>query len=301
MNNLVYFNQQILPYNQAQLPLATHALHYGTGCFEGIRAYYDDKLRIFRLKEHLVRLRNSCLTLHFNLSESNEQITNTIIQLLRQNKYEQNVYIRPLVYKKDEIITAFNLDKLSDGFAILTVPMGHYLNTATGISAITSSWYRTSAQSIPIGAKPTGVYLNTSLAKTEAEDCGAGESILLNVDGTVAEGSAENIFLIQGNQLITPSLDQNILNGITRNTIIELAQKELGLTTIERPIANNQLYLASEVFLTGTGAEVTPIIAINNQPIGSGKVGEITQKLQNLYFNCVTGKLPQYSHWLTVV
>jgi len=121
------------------------------------------------------------------------------------------------------------------------------------------------------------------------------------VDGTVAEGSAENIFLIQGNQLITPSLDQNILNGITRNTIIELAQKELGLTTIERPIANNQLYLASEVFLTGTGAEVTPIIAINNQPIGSGKVGEITQKLQNLYFNCVTGKLPQYSHWLTVV
>ncbi|MBI3887573.1 aminotransferase class IV [Candidatus Microgenomates bacterium] len=209
--------------------------------------------------------------------------------VLKRNKYLEGVYIRPLVYVSTESVVKFNLNKLDCGFAIYTVPLGHFFDVANGIKIKVSSWTRVSSGSIPPGAKPTGIYLNTCLAKTEVEDLGFGEAVLLNSDGSISEGSAENIFLVKDGNLVTPSLDQNILEGITRNTIIELAKSEFGIKTIQRKIMANELETADEIFLTGTGAEVTPV----------NTVGLITKRLQQLYFDVVHGKVNKYSHWLT--
>ena len=304
MNNIVFLNGKFVPYKKAVVPISTHALHYGTGCFEGIRGYWNPKakkLYVFRMADHYRRLARSCRTLCMRLPAPVPELCLTTVELLRRCSYKQGVYIRPLVYKSDPTVTRFNLDKLADGFAILTEPLGHYLNVSAGIGAITSSWLRVSARMIPPFAKPTGIYLNTALAKTEAEAKGASEAILTNPDGSVSEGSAENIFLVKANRLFTPSLDQNILEGITRNTIIELAQKELRIPTLQRKIMASELAAADEVFLTGTGAEVTPVTKINGVKIGPGRVGPITHKLQDLYFCIVHGQNPKYAHWLTVI
>lgn len=287
MRNIVYLNGEFLPYEKAHIPLATHALHYGTGCFEGVRAYYNNGLIVFRLLDHFERLKRSAKTLHMKLPDINFfQVT---INLLKKNKYREGVYIRPLVYKSSETVTKFNLDQLEDGFAIYTTPLGHHLDVNNGVIVKFSSWKRVSSDAIPVSAKPTGLYLNTCLAKTEIDNEGFGEAVFLNSDGSIAEGSAENIFLVKNKKLITPSLDQNILEGITRNTIIQLAKNEFGMETIERKVMSDELITADEVFLTGTGAEVTPV----------NSVGPITKNLQQLYFDVVHGKVKKYSHWLT--
>lgn len=304
MTNIVFLNGKFVPYAKAVIPISTHALHYGTGCFEGIRGYWNsqtEKLYVFRLADHYRRLARSCQTLSMRLPAPVQELCRITVELLKRCRYKTGVYIRPLVYKSDQTVTRFNLDKLSDGFAILTEPLGHYLNISSGISAITSSWLRVSAGMIPPFAKPTGIYLNTALAKTEAEAKGAHEAILTNPDGSVSEGSAENIFLITAHRLHTPSLDQNILEGITRNTIIELAKKELGISTTQRKIMATELTVADEVFFTGTGAEVAPVIKINGQKIGTGRIGPITRRLQDIYFKIVNGQNPKYARWLSKI
>jgi branched-chain amino acid aminotransferase len=288
MKNIVYFNGQFLPYNRATLPLATHALHYGTGCFEGIRGYFfKNQLIIFRLKDHYDRLKKSAQILHMTAPDID--LCGITIDLLKKNRYKENVYIRPLIYKSSETITEFNLEKLTDGFAIYTCPLGHYLDVNQGIKALVSSWERVSSRAIPPQAKPTGLYLNSCLAKTEAEKRGAKEAILLNPDGSISEGSAENIFLVFKNELVTPSADQNILEGITRNTILQLARREFKLKTTERKVMAEELKAAEEIFLTGTGAEITPV----------GRPGPVTTSFQTLYFDIVRGKVNRYRHWLT--
>ncbi|MEK7155217.1 MAG: branched-chain amino acid transaminase [Patescibacteria group bacterium] len=304
MTNIVFLNGKFVPYKRAVVPISTHALHYGTGCFEGIRGYWNSeqkKLYVFRLADHYRRLARSCRTLSMRLPTTTPQLCRITIELLKRCRHKTGVYIRPLVYKSDPTVTRFNLKKLADGFAILTEPLGHYLDVSSGITAITSVWLRVSARMIPPFAKPTGIYLNTALAKTEAENRGADEAILTNPDGSISEGSAENIFLVKAGCLHTPSLDQNILEGITRNTIIELAKKELGISTIQRKIMSAELTTADEVFLTGTGAEVTPVIEINSRKIGSGRVGPITRRLQDLYFQIVNGQNPKYARWLSKI
>lgn len=304
MNTIVYLNGKFVPYQKALIPIDTHALHYGTGCFEGIRGYWNSqhkKLYVFRLADHYQRLKRSCATLSMRLPLTVPKLCQTTSELLKQCNYDTGVYIRPLVYKSSQTVTEFNLDKLSDGLTILTQPLGHYLNVTCGIKVITSSWQRVSASMIPPFAKPTGIYLNTALAKTEAEAKGAAEAILTNPDGSISEGSAENIFLVKNNRLYTPSLDQNILEGITRNTIIELARKELDISTIQRKIMTTELTGADEVFLTGTGAEVTPVIKIDKKKVGNGQIGPITQQLQDIYFRVVHGNHPKYTHWITAV
>lgn len=295
---IVFLNGKFLPYEQAVIPISTHALHYGTGCFEGIRGYWNEEkhqLFVFRLEDHIQRLKRSCQTLHMSLPNG---VENLIVQLLKKNSFREGVYIRPLVYKKDETVTVFDLNKLSDGLAIFATPLGHYLNVSKGIGVIFSKWQRVNAKMIPPGAKPTGLYLNTALAKTQAANRGADEAILLNADGSVSEGSAENLFYVLKDQLFTPSLDQNILEGVTRNTVIEIAQKELGLRTIQKRILPEELSKAEEIFLTGTGAEVTPVADLEGKHLG---VGKITKQLQKLYFDIVHGKNPKYSHWLTEI
>lgn len=304
MTNIVFLNGKFMPYQKALIPIDTHALHYGTGCFEGIRGYWNSqqkKLYIFRLADHYQRLKRSCTTLSMRLPLSVPELCQTTIELLTRCRYKSGVYIRPLVYKSSQTVTKFNLDKLSDGLAILTQPLGHYLNVTSGIKVITSSWLRVSASMIPPFAKPTGIYLNTMLAKTEAETRGAAEAILTNPDGSVSEGSAENIFLVKNNRLHTPSPDQNILEGITRNTIIELARKELGISTSQRKIMRPELTNSDEVFLTGTGAEVTPVVKIDKRKVGTGHIGPITQQLQDIYFRVVHGNYPKYTRWLSKI
>jgi branched-chain amino acid aminotransferase len=304
MKSTVYLNGRFLPYDKACIPLATHALHYGSGCFEGIRAYWSqkkEKLFIFRLKDHFLRLKKSGERLYMQLPSTVDELCRITVSLIKKNHYRQGIYIRPLVYKASETVTSFNLKKLVDGFAIYTVPLGHYLNVAKGITAITSSWLRVDGRMIPPSAKPTGLYLNTSLAKTEAEEKGVSEAILLNSDDSVSEGSAENIFLVKNGALITPSPKENILLGITRDTIIQLGQKELGLKVEERKVMKKELFEAQEIFLTGTGAEVTPVTEIDRQKINGGKIGPSTKKLQSLYFQIVHGENEKYNRWLTAI
>lgn len=304
MKTIVYFNGSYIEYHQASIPLATHALHYGTGCFEGIRGYWNEEqqtLFLFRLRDHYRRLANSCATFHMTLPMHVNELCTMTIELVRRNNVRENVYIRTLVYKAEESIAQFNLDKLADGFAVCLFPLGHYLNVSRGIAAMTSRWLRVDARMIPPCAKPTGIYLNTCLAKTEAETRGADEAIFLNADGTVAEGSAENIFLVKKGTLFTPSSDQNILDGITRRTIIEIARSELSMETVERPIQKKELFEADEVFLTGSGAEVVGVSEIDGRLVKGGAIGSVTGTLQARYFTIVGGNDRRYARWLTSV
>lgn len=304
MKNIVFLNGQYLPYRKAHIPLATHALHYGTGCFEGLRGYWNPKqkkLYVFRLKDHYLRLQNSCRTLLMSLPADVRELTRITLKLLRENNWRQDVYIRPIVYKSSETVTQFNLRQLADGFAIYTTPLGHYLDISAGIKAVTSSWQRVSNRMIPPSAKPTGIYLNTALAKTEALGLGAEEAILLNPDGSVSEGSAENVFLVKAGRLITPAVTENILEGITRKTIIELAWKEMKIKTKERKVMKKEMFSADEIFLTGTGAEVTPVTEIDGVKIGRGQLGPVAENLQSLYFAIVRGENKKYAGWLTKV
>lgn len=304
MRNIVYLNGQFLPYKKATIPLATHAFHYGTGCFEGIRGYWSKKegrLFVFRLKDHYRRLERSAKTLYMKLPFPVDKLCEITIELLRKNDYKEGVYIRPILYKSAENILKFDLTHLSDGFAVYTAPLGHYLDVSKGIPVVTSSWKRMDSRAIPAFAKPTGLYINTSLANTEAKEKGAGEAIFQNFDGTICEGSAENIFLVKDGRITTPAVNQNILVGITRDTIITLAKKELGKTVNERRVTPKELSAADEVFLSGTGAEVTPVTGIDNKPIGSGRPGPISSILQKLYFKIVTGNNHKYSHWITKI
>ena len=304
MKRVAYLNGKFLPYQKAVIPIGTHALQYGSGCFEGIRAYWNaekKKLYAFRLKDHFERLDRSCKTLHMKLPLTTEALVKLTVELLAKNKHRENVYIRPFVYKTSDIVSVFNLDRLENGFGIYTVPLGSILNVKEGINAVFSSWRRVDSHTVPPGAKPTGIYLNTSLAKTEAEEKGADEAILLNLDDSIAEGSAENLFIVKSGKLITPSIDQNILEGITRNTVIELAEKELNIRTAQRKVQKDELWTCDEIILTGTGMEIAPVVKIEDRAVGSGKVGPITQKLQGLYSNIVHGKDKRYLKWLTEV
>lgn len=300
----VFLNGKFVPDSRAVVPVDTHALHYGTGCFEGIRAYWNNdrtRLYVFRQKEHYQRLARSAKMLSLKIPYSPDQLCRITVRLLQKNNYREDVYIRPLVYKSERGVTKFNLDKLSDGLTVFTEPLGRYLNVSGGVRVVLSDWLRVDARMIPPFAKPTGLYLNTALAKTDAERKGFAEAILPNADGSISEGSAENIFLVINNRLVTPSKDQNILEGITRATIIELAGKELKMKTKERRVKKEELFKASEIFLTGTGAEVTPVVEIGGKKVGSGSVGPVTATLQSLYFDIVHGNNPKYHRWLTEV
>jgi len=301
---IVFFNGKFVPYEKAVVSVASHALNYGTGCFEGIRAYWSEKkqsLFVFRLPDHVQRMKRSAKTLFLKLPVTEKEFQKIVVDLLRKNRPREDTYIRPLLFKSEEVVGKFDLRKLQDGFTIFTVPLGRYLNTNQGVKTIISSYRRVDDRTVPPFAKPTGIYLNTALAKTEALKKGVDEAILLNLDNSVAEGSAENIFLIKNNKLITPSLNQNILAGITRQTIIELAKRELNMETVQRKVMSKELFSADEVFLTGTGAEVAPVIEIDRKKVGDGKAGKITARLQSFYFQIVHGENRKYSQWLTRV
>jgi branched-chain amino acid aminotransferase len=299
--DIAFFEKRFVPLSEAKIGIMTHALHYGTACFEGIRGNWESEkkqLYLFRVEDHFRRLKKSCHIMKISLPYSVDELCRFTVELAEKNGYQEDIYIRPLAYKSSQVV-GVRLHNLEDDFFMFVIPFGPYLDISKGCRCCVSTWRRIDDNMIPPRAKVTGLYANSALAKTEAWENGFDEAILLNQNGHVSEGSGENIFLVVDGRLVTPPSSDNILVGITRNTIIELAKNELGIDTVERSIGRNELYIADECFLTGTAAHVTPVVEIDHRRIGEGAVGKITKKLQQVYFDVVRGKNPKYMDWCT--
>ncbi|NQW21678.1 MAG: branched-chain amino acid transaminase [Chloroflexi bacterium] len=293
-----------IPEEDAKVGVKTHALHYGTAVFEGIRGNWNGRLgkvSIFRLKEHYERLLRGCQILRINLPYSVDDLCKITVDLLEKNGFSEDVYIRPLAFKGEQLVANLNLNAVEDEFTLIIIPFGSYIDNNRPLRCQTSSWRRPMDSSMPTGVKITGLYTTSILAKTEALAAGFDEAILLNQDGSVSEGSGENLFMIRDGVISTPSETDNCLLGITRDSIIQLAQNELGMKVVQRHIQRSELYLADEVFLTGTAAHLTSVGELDNRKIGSGETGPITMKLQDLYFATVVGDLENYANWCTMV
>ncbi len=298
-NTWVYFNGAVVRYNDVHLGLMTHGLHYGTGCFEGIRAYWNgEKQQLFLLQPgpHYERMRKSGRILRMELPHDTETLVGITLDLLRKNEFRSDTYVRPILFKSSEEI-GVRLHNLPETFAIYMVPFGNYVEIDHGIRCMVSSWRRVSDQSVPARAKITGAYINSALAKSEALEAGFDEAIVLSSDGHVSEGSAENLFMVKDGALVTPPVTDDILEGITRKLVISLVKGELGMPVVERSIDRTELYTCDELFLCGTGAQISPVIEVDHRAVGSGSVGEVTQELQHIYFAACRGDDPKYSDW----
>ena len=301
MPPFAFFQNQFLPLAEAKIGIMTHAFHYGTACFEGIRGNWnadEEQLYIFRCREHYERFFNSCKLIQVAPRHSIDELCDLTVDLVQRSGYREDVYIRPLAYKSSEVL-GVRLHDLEDDLLITVTTFGPYLDITNGIRCSTSSWRRIHDTMIPPRGKITGLYVNNALAKTEAILGGFAEAIMLSADGYVSEGSGENIFLVIDGQLVTPCCYDSILIGITRHTIMQLAKDELGIETVERHIDRSELYTASECFLTGTAAHVTPVVEIDHCKIGDGKIGPLTRQLQSLYFDVEFGRNKKYLHWCT--
>jgi branched-chain amino acid aminotransferase len=302
MPSYAYFQKQLIPLEEAKIGIMTHCIHYGTAVFEGIRGNWNSQQKqtyIFRLKEHFKRLENGCHVLNITLHSSIDELCQKTVELVAKCGFQEDVYIRPVAYTSSQAL-GVRLHNLENDFFMFVIPWGPYLDVDKAKCGV-SSWHRPEDNVIPPQIKATGIYINNALAKTEAINNGFDEAIMLAPDGHVSEGSGENIFLVIDGKLITPSTTNNILMGITRNTVIELAEKELGIQTIHRSIDRSELYTADECFLTGTAAHVTPVAEIDRRKIGNGEIGPITAKLQEIYAKVIRGNHPKYMHWCTAV
>ncbi|MBC7074237.1 branched-chain amino acid transaminase [Candidatus Parcubacteria bacterium] len=298
---IIFFNGKFVSAKEAKVSVKCHALNYGTGVFEGIRAWWNgENLVILALEEHLKRLQNSCKILKISLPYSLFRLKEIIIELLKRNHFKSDVYIRPIAFKGGEKI-GVKLSGIEDFFAIFASPFTSYYPNETKVRAIVSSWVRIPDCAIPPRAKCCGAYVNSALAKDEALCAGVDEAIVLNSDGTVAEASAANIFIVRNGTLITPPVTANILEGITRELVIKIAKEDLGLEVIERPIGRTELYIADEVFVTGTACNISAIIEIDKRQIGNGTMGQITARVREKYSEICFGKNPKYNDLYTFV
>src|SRR5438132_4611625 len=285
----------------AHVSLATHALNYGTGVFEGIRAYWNatqEQLYVFRLREHFERMSDNCRLLRIELPGDSAALSEVTLELLRKNEFRTDVYIRPLAYKAARSIKVALRD-LRSGFGMFAFPIGAYLPTS-GLAARTATWRRTADDAIPARGKLTGAYINTALAVDEAHDYEADEAIFLTADGHVSEGGGANVFMVREGVLTTPPVTADILEGVTRESILTLA-KELGIPTEERVIDRTELYVADEVFFCGTGAQVAPCVEIDRRPVGDGAIGPIAKRIGDLYFAIARGDDKSHAEWRTAV
>jgi branched-chain amino acid aminotransferase len=299
----VFLDGELVRYRDAYLPPMTHALHYGTGCFEGIRAYWNpthNQLYLLQAEAHYQRLRRSAAILRLKLPYSSDDLVRRTLEILQRNESRTDTYIRPMVFISAEEI-GVRLHNLQQSFMIYTAPLGAYIDTENGIRCGVSSWRRISDSSIPARAKITGSYVNSALAKSEALENGFDEAIMLSSDGHVSEGSAENLFMLRDGVFVTPPVSEDILEGITRALLIGLIRDRLGLEVVERTIDRTELYTCDELFLCGTGAQVSPVIEVDRRAIGDGRVGSQTLELQGIYFRAVRGEEPRYRDWLIPV
>ncbi|MEA3349167.1 MAG: branched-chain amino acid transaminase [Chloroflexota bacterium] len=298
-----YFQGKIVPYTKAKVGVLTHALNYGTGAFSGLRGYWNQdkqQLYLFRPSDHYKRLLNSAKLLCMEFEHTPDKLTKITLQLLRKEGYKEDVYIRPLVYKANEGI-GVRLHGLIDEISIVALPFGHYVANDTDAHVTFSSWRRVDDNAIPARGKITGAYANSAFIKTDALRAGFDEALVLTQTGHVSEGSAENIFMIRDGVLITPTVTENILEGITRRTIMHLAENELGIPVVERPIDRTEVYICDELFLTGTAAQVTAVTRVDHRLIGRGCMGPFTTRIRETFDNIVRGRLDSYQDWNTPV
>lgn len=294
-----FFEGTIVPYAEAKVGVMTHAFNYGTGAFGGVRAYWNDEeqqLYLFRPIDHFTRLLNSAKLLVSELEYTPQALLNHALELLRMEGYREDVYVRPLIYKADEMI-GVRLHDLRDELTIFAIPFTRYIEKDEGAHVTFSAWRRIDDNAIPARGKITGAYINSALIKTDAVRAGFDEGLVLTNEGHVSEGSAENVFMLRAGSLITPPVTDNILEGITRHTVMTLASEELGLPVVERPIDRTEIYLCDELFMTGTAAQVTAITHVDHRPVANGMMGPVVAELRKLYDDVVRGKAAKYRHW----
>jgi len=298
-NLQVYFGNAFVPLGEAKVPLLTHALHYGTGVFEGIRGYWSEEeqdLFLFRVRDHYDRWRTNARLLGMEIPLSSEELTDLTLELVRRNQFKTDIYIRPLAFKSQQGIGVHLSAEME--FAIAAVPFGVYVDSSQGLRVTVSSWRRLDDNAIPARGKICGAYVNSALAADQARAAGFDEAIFLTPEGHVCEGSASNIFLARDGRLITPAVSENILEGITRNTVMDLA-RDFWVETIERRVDRSELFAAEEVFFAGTALEIAPVVQIDNHRIGSGVPGPLCRKLQEKYRGVTRGSTVRRCNWRT--
>jgi branched-chain amino acid aminotransferase len=302
MAQYAFFKGNYVPLAEAKVGILTHAFNYGTGVFEGIRAYWNEEqkqLYVWKMREHYQRLHNSCRILSIGLRYSVDDLCNITLEVLRRSEARADIYLRPIAYKSGEVI-GVRLHNIEDDFTLACVPFGKYVEAESAHCRV-STWRRMDDSVAPVRAKITGIYVNSALAKTEVVLDGYDEAILLNADGHVSEGSGENIFIVRDGVLITPDVSENILEGITRDFVMQLAREDVGMKVEERVIDRSELYIADECFMTGTAAEITVIGKIDRRVIGSGQLGPYTAKLRAAFESAVRGKTAKYASACTPV
>lgn len=298
-----YFKGNIVPYEEAKVGILNHALNYGTAAFAGLRAYWNperEQLYLFRPLDHYRRFLNSAKLLCMEFEHTPESLTQVTVDLLRVEGYACDLYIRPLAYKSDEII-GVKLHDLQGEISIVCLPFQRYVANDTNAHVTISSWRRVDDNAIPARGKISGAYANSAFIKTDALRSGFDEALVLNQDGHVSEGSAMNIFMLREGKLITPPVTDNILEGITRKTVMVLAQEELGLPVVERPIDRTEVFLCDEFFMTGTAAQITAVTRVDHRPIGTGVMGPITSEMRNLFDAVIRSRVSKYADWNTAV
>lgn len=298
-----FFRGKIVPYSEAKIGVATHALNYGTAVFGGLRGYWNEekgRLFVFRPLDHFRRFLHSCRLLLMTFDHTPDGLTTLMLDLLHADGYQQDIYIRPLAYKSDEQI-GVRLHNLTDELTMFALPFGQYIKNDTSAHVTISSWRRIDDNVIPARGKISGAYVNSALAKTDAALGGYDEALVLTQDGHLTEGSAMNIFIVRDGVLVTPPVTENILEGITRRTVIELARNELGIPIVERPIDRSEVYICDELFLTGTAAQVTAVTQVDHRPVGNGVMGPVAGELRAIFDQVVRGNHARYMHWVVEV
>lgn len=299
---ICYFQGDFVPMKDAKVSIMTHAFMYGTATFEGIRAYWNaDEGRLYGLKvrEHVERIRQSCRILLMKDIPTVDELTRLIVETVRRNGFREDVYIRPSFYKSTKAI-GVRLHDLDNDLCIITLPFGNYIDTANGVRLMTSSWRRNADDALPARGKIVGGYVNMAFQKSEAELNGFDEAVVLTASGHVNESSAANIFVIRDGIALTPPVSDDLLEGVTRRALMELMANE-GIPTAERSIDRSELYVADEIFVCGTGVQVSPVVEVDHRPVGSGEVGPVGRLVRDRYFEAVRGMLPAYEHWLTPI
>ena len=294
-----YFSGKIVPYGEAKVGVLTHALNYGTAAFGGLRAYWNaqqEQLYLFRPRDHYRRFLNSAKLILLEVDHTPDSLVDITLELLRMENYRRNIYVRPLAFMSDEII-GVRLHDLHSELSIVAIPIERYIQNDTDAHVTISSWRRVDDNMIPARGKIAGAYANSALIKTDAVQSGFDEALVLTHDGHISECSAMNVFMIREGVVVTPPVTENILEGITRRSVIELLQQELGMQVAERPIDRTEIYICDEFFITGTAAEVTAVTRVDHRPIGSGKMGPVTTQLRQVFADVVYGRNPKYQHW----
>jgi len=302
-NNYAYFQGGIVPLADAKISIMNHSFMYGTAVFEGIRGYWnakEEELYLFRLQEHYERMADSMKIMYLSVNYSVEELCKLTVELVKKNAPRTDTYVRPCAYKTVHRVGP-SLENNPSDICIFTVPFGDYFHGAAGLKVQVSSWRRVEDNAIPARAKIVGAYANTALAKTDALMAGFDECIVLSENGHVSEGSAMNVFMVKNGKLITTPSTENILEGVTRRTIVEMAESELGLKVESRQIDRSELYIADELFFCGTGVQIAPIIEVDRRPIGSGSAGPISTMIKDKYISICRGEVAKYASWLTPV